>query len=61
LVDEISTSDEYLMNFSKKHEVYEITFETEKKIIDKLSKFLSTLLKDVMNIIDDNINKNRFK
>jgi hypothetical protein len=49
------------MNFSKKHEVYEITFETEKKIIDKLSKFFSTLLKDIRNIIDDNINKNRFK
>ena len=61
LVDEISTSDEYLMNFSKKHEVYEIKFETKKKIQDKLSRFLNTLLKDFINIIDETINKNRFK
>ena len=61
LVDEISTSDEYLMNFSKKHEVYEIKFETKKKIQDKLSRFLSTLLKDFINTIDETLNKNRFK
>ena len=61
LVDEISTSDEYLMNFSKKHEVYEIKFETKKKIQDKLSRFLNTLLKDFINIIDETLNKNRFK
>lgn len=61
LVDEISTSDEYLMNFSKKHEVYEITFETKKKIQDKLSRFLNILLKDFINTIDETLNKNRFK
>ena len=61
LVDEISTSDEYLMNFSKKHEVYEIKFETKKKIQDKLSRFLSTLLRDFINTIDETLNKNRFK
>ena len=61
LVDEISTSNEYLMNFSKKHEVYEIKFETKKKIQDKLSRFLNTLLKDFINIIDETLNKNRFK
>ena len=61
LVDEISTSDEYLMNFSKKHDVYEIKFETKKKIQDKLSRFLNTLLKDFINTIDETLNKNRFK
>ena len=61
LVDEISTSDEYLMNFSKKHEVYEIKFETKKKIQDKLSRFLNTLLRDFMNTIDETLNKNKFK
>ena len=61
LVDEISTSDEYLMNFSKKHDVYEIKFETKKKIQDKLSIFLNTLLKDFLNTIDETLNKNRFK
>ena len=61
LVDEISTSDEYLMNFSKKHEVYEIKFETKKKIQDKLSRFLNILLKDFINTIDETLNKNRFK
>ena len=61
LVDEISTSDEYLMNFSKKHEVFEIKFETKKKIQDKLSRFLNTLLKDFINTIDETLNKNRFK
>ena len=61
LVDEISTSDEYLMNFSKKHDVYEIKFETKKKIQDKLSRFLNTLLKDLINTVDETLNKNRFK
>ena len=61
LVDEISTSDEYLMNFSKKHDVYEIKFETKKKIQDKLSRFLNTLLKDFINTVDETLNKNRFK
>ena len=61
LVDEISTSDEYLMNFSKKHDVYEIKFETKKKIQDKLSRFLNILLKDFLNTIDETLNKNRFK
>ena len=61
LVDEISTSDEYLMNFSKKHDVYEIKFETKKKIQDKLSRFLNILLKDFINTIDETLNKNRFK
>ena len=49
------------MNFSKKHEVYEIKFETKKKIQDKLSRFLNTLLKDFINTIDETLNKNRFK
>ena len=61
LVDEISTSDEYLMNFSKKHDVYEIKFETKKKIQDKLSRFLNTLLKDLINTIEETLNKNKFK
>ena len=61
LVDEISTSDEYLMKFSKKHEVYEIKFETKKKIQDKLSRFLNTMFKDFINTIDETLNKNRFK
>ena len=61
LVDEISTSDEYLMNFSKKHDVYEIKFETKKKIQDKLSRFLNTLLKDFINTVEETLNKNRFK
>ena len=61
LVDEISTSDEYLMNFLKKNEVYEIKFETKKKIQDKLSRFLNTLLRDFMNTIDETLNKNKFK
>jgi serine protease SohB len=61
LVDEIQTSDEYLMNFSKKHDVYEIKFETKKKILDKLSGFLNTLLKDSINTLNDTLNKNRFK
>ena len=61
LVDEISTSDEYLMNFSKKHDVYEIKFETKKKIQDKLSRFLNILLKDFINTVEETLNKNRFK
>jgi hypothetical protein len=49
------------MNFSKKHDVYEIKFQTKKKILDKLSGFLNTLLKDSINTLNDTVNKNRFK
>jgi len=61
LIDSISTSDEYLMNFAKKHEVYEIIFEPKKKIQDKLSRFINALLKDGIRTIEDNFNKNKFK
>jgi hypothetical protein len=49
------------MNFAKKHEVYEIRFEPKKKIQDKLSRFLSVLLRDSIRTIEDTFNKNKFK
>ena len=61
LIDSISTSDGYLMNLARKHEVFEIKFEKKEKIQDKLSNLIGVLIKDSIRIIEDTFNKNRFK
>mgnify|MGYP005741658391 FL=1 len=61
LIDSISTSDGYLMNLSRKHEVFEIKFEKKEKIQDKLSNLIGVLIKDSIRIIEDTFNKNKFK
>ena len=44
LVDEIRTSDDYLMSASDSAELYEVTFEAKKTIMEKLSKFMRVSL-----------------
>ena len=44
LVDEIRTSDDYLMSASDSAELYEVAFEEKKTIMDKLSAFIQTSL-----------------
>ncbi|MDH3378125.1 MAG: protease SohB [Gammaproteobacteria bacterium] len=44
LVDEIRTSDDYLMSASDSAELYEVTFEEKKTILDKLSAFMQASL-----------------
>ena len=61
LIDSISTSDGYLMNLARKHEVFEIKFEKKEKIQDKLSNLIGVLIKDSIRIIEDTFNKNKFK
>ena len=61
LVDEISTSDEYLLKLSKKYEIYEISYITKKKIQDRFGRFLSSTLKDLFISFEDYFNKNRYR
>ena len=44
LVDEIRTSDDYLMSASDSAELYEVAFEEKKTIMDKLSAFMQASL-----------------
>ena len=61
LVDEISTSDEYLLNLSKKHEIFEISFITKQNFQDKLSFFISNTLTRLISSLETFFNKNKYK
>jgi serine protease SohB len=41
LIDEIQTSDEYLLKKSKQHQVVKVSFEQKPTLSDKLSDVLS--------------------
>ena len=61
LVDEISTSDEYLLNLSKKHEIFEISFITKQNFQDKLSFFISNTVTRLISSLETFFNKNKNK
>ena len=61
LVDEISTSDEYLLNLSKKHEIFEISFITKQNLQDKLSFFISNTVTRLISSLETFFNKNKYK
>ena len=61
LVDEISTSDEYLLNLSKKHEIFEISFITKQNFQDKLSFFISNTVTRLISSLETFFNKNKYK
>jgi serine protease SohB len=44
LVDEIKTSDDYLLNLSETANLYEITFETKKPLLQKFTAAANLLL-----------------
>ena len=53
LVDELKTSDEYILDFAKKHDVYSITYEIKENFSDKFNKFLKLLIKNSLSSIED--------
>ena len=61
LVDEISTSDEYLLNLSKKHEIFEISFIIKQNFQDKLSFFISNTVTRLISSLETFFNKNKYK
>ncbi|MFL2779437.1 MAG: protease SohB [Gammaproteobacteria bacterium] len=61
LVDELKTSDEYILDFAKKHDVYSITYEIKENISDKFNKFFKLLIKDSLGSIEDYFEKRKFK
>lgn len=50
LIDELSTSDEYLMQMCAEHEVYEVKWTEQVKPIDKLLGKVNTLLDSAVEI-----------
>ena len=61
LVDEISTSDEYLLELSKKYDIYEISYITKKKIQDRFGGFPSGIFKDLFISFEAYFNTNRYR
>ena len=61
LVYEISTSDEYLLNLSKKHEIFEISFITKQNLQDKLSFFISTTATRLISSLENFFDKNKYR
>ena len=61
LVDEISTSDEYLLNLSKKHGIFEISYITKQNIQDKLSFFISNTVTKCISSLETFFNKNKYR
>ena len=61
LVDEIKTSDEYILEFIKKHDVYSIKFEPKKNLQDKFSKFFKALSFDSLGSVEDFFDKRKYK
>jgi serine protease SohB len=60
LVDEIRTSDDYLLGLSEKHQVIKITFEHHKSISEKFAGFLGKALKQSGLSILEELENRRF-
>jgi len=56
LIDEVMTSDEYVMNKAKDHEVFEICYQPKKSLQEKLSKGVDS---SVENLLDKSIERLR--
>ena len=56
LIDEVMTSDEYVMNKAKDHEVFEIRYEPKKSLQDKFSKGVES---SVDNLLEKSIERLR--
>ena len=61
LVDEISTSDQYLLNLSKKHEIFEISYITKQNLQDKFSFFISNTVTKLVSSLETFFNKNKYR
>ena len=60
-MDEISTSDEYLLNLSKKHEIFEISFLTKQNFQDKLSFFITSTTTKLISSLETFFDKNKYR
>ncbi len=61
LVDEISTSDEYLLNLSKKHEIFEISYITKQNLQDRFSGFISSSISKIIISLESFFEKNKYR
>ncbi|WP_394132640.1 protease SohB [Shewanella maritima] len=53
LVDEISTSDDLILNFTKTHQVLKVKYQTKKKLADKIAHGASLSVNAVINRLAD--------
>ncbi|MCL4155696.1 UNVERIFIED_CONTAM: hypothetical protein GTU68_015360 [Idotea baltica] len=60
LVDEVKTSDEYLMDRAQEHEVFEISYEPKKSLQEKLSKGVESSLAGVVEKTIERLQSSRF-
>ncbi|MBU1927238.1 MAG: protease SohB [Gammaproteobacteria bacterium] len=49
MVDELNTSDAYLLNAAKQHDIYEIKYKKKKSPLDRLSLFTQSSIQTVLN------------
>ena len=61
LVDEISTSDDYLLNLSKKHEIFEISYITKQNLQDRFSGFISSTISKLFVSFESYFDKNKYR
>ena len=61
LVDEIGTSDDYLLNLSDTHSLLEVSMNQKKGLKEKLAESLSLNLEKVFDLMENRIWKNRFQ
>ena len=61
LVDEISTSDQYLLNLSKKHEIFEISYITKQNLQDKFSFFITNTVTRLVSSLETLFDKNKYR
>jgi len=60
LIDEIATSDDYLLNLSEKFKLLEIQYFEKKPLSTKFASLIETVLEKSVYKILDILNKNRF-
>lgn len=60
LVDQVITSDEYLLDKAQKHEVFEIAFEPKKSLQEKLSKGVESSMENLVEKTIERLQSSRF-
>lgn len=60
LVDEIKTSDDFLLEASKQNELYEITYSTRKSISERMLSSISTALDRTIDTARNTLNQSAF-
>lgn len=60
LVDELRTSDDYLLSFEKDTPIYELTFEVKKTLSDKVSELMGQVLSKALMRVWTRLETDRF-